>query len=160
MDRARIQIGRLSRFGLLEMSRQRLRPSLGESSHLVRPRCTGIGSIRSVESMTLAILRLIGEEARKDKTAQIIAQVPVEVATYLMNEKREWMRTLEDKSSVDLMIVPNPHIQTRNIPSSECARTKSSCQRTRYSATRCPSVHRSPIPPARVTSSRCSSPRP
>jgi ribonuclease E len=112
MDRARIQIGRLSRFGLLEMSRQRLRPSLGESSHLVCPRCTGIGSIRSVESMTLAILRLIGEEARKDKTAQIIAQVPVEVATYLMNEKREWLRTLEDKSSVDLMIVPNPHIQT------------------------------------------------
>ncbi|HEV7607049.1 MAG TPA: Rne/Rng family ribonuclease, partial [Steroidobacteraceae bacterium] len=112
MDRARIQIGRLSRFGLLEMSRQRLRPSLGESSHLVCPRCTGIGSIRSVESMTLAILRLIGEEARKDKTAQLIAQVPVEVATYLMNEKREWLRTLEDKSSVDLMIVPNPHIQT------------------------------------------------
>ena len=112
MDRARIQIGRLSRFGLLEMSRQRLRPSLGESSHLVCPRCTGIGSIRSVESMALAILRLIGEEARKDKTAQVIAQVPVEVATYLINEKREWLRTLEDKSSVDLMIVPNPHIQT------------------------------------------------
>ena len=112
MDRARIQIGRLSRFGLLEMSRQRLRPSLGDSSHLVCPRCTGIGSIRSVESMTLAILRLIGEEARKDKTAQIVAQVPVEVATYLMNEKREWLRTLEDKSAVDLMIVPNPHIQT------------------------------------------------
>ncbi len=85
---------------------------MGDSSYLVCPRCTGIGSIRSVESMTLAILRLIGEEARKDKTAQIVAQVPVEVATYLMNEKREWLRTLEDKSSVDLMIVPNPHIQT------------------------------------------------
>src|SRR5689334_14558773 len=112
MDRARIQIGRLSRFGLLEMSRQRLRPSLGDSSHLTCPRCTGIGSIRSVESMTLAILRLIGEEARKDKTAQVVAQVPVEVATYLINEKREWLRTVEDKSSVDLMIVPNPHIQT------------------------------------------------
>jgi ribonuclease E len=112
MDRARIQIGRLSRFGMLEMSRQRLRPSLGESSHLVCPRCTGIGSIRSVESMTLAILRLIGEEARKDKTAQIIAQVPVEVATYLINEKREWLRTLEDKTEIELMIVPNPHIQT------------------------------------------------
>ena len=112
MDRARIQIGRLSRFGLLEMSRQRLRPSLGESSHLVCPRCTGIGSIRSVESMTLAILRLIGEEARKEKTAQIIAQVPVEVATYLINEKREWLRTLEDKSEVELLVVPNPHIQT------------------------------------------------
>src|SRR3954467_7227004 len=112
MDRARIQIGRLSRFGLLEMSRQRLRPSLGESSHLVCPRCTGIGSIRSVESMALAILRLIGEEARKDKTAQVIAQVPVEVATYLINEKREWLRTLEDKGGVELLIVPNPHIQT------------------------------------------------
>jgi ribonuclease E len=112
MDRARIQIGRLSRFGLLEMSRQRLRPSLGESSHLVCPRCTGIGSIRSVESMALAILRLIGEEARKDKTAQVIAQVPVEVATYLINEKREWLRTLEDKSEVELLVVPNQYIQT------------------------------------------------
>jgi ribonuclease E len=112
MDRARIQIGRLSRFGLLEMSRQRLRPSLGESSHLVCPRCTGIGSIRSVESMALAILRLIGEEARKDKTAQVIAQVPIEVATYLINEKREWLRTLEDKGGIELLIVPNPHIQT------------------------------------------------
>ncbi len=112
MDRARIQIGRLSRFGLLEMSRQRLRPSLGESSHLVCPRCTGIGSIRSVESMALAILRLIGEEARKEKTAQVVAQVPVEVATYLINEKREWLRTLEDKGGVELLIVPNPHIQT------------------------------------------------
>ncbi|HUQ09500.1 MAG TPA: Rne/Rng family ribonuclease [Steroidobacteraceae bacterium] len=112
MDRARIQIGRLSRFGLLEMSRQRLRPSLSDSSHLVCPRCTGIGSIRGVESMALAILRLIGEEARKDKTAQVVAQVPVEVATYLINEKREWLRTLEDKSEVELLIVPNPHIQT------------------------------------------------
>ncbi len=112
MDRARIQIGRLSRFGLLEMSRQRLRPSLSDSSHLVCPRCTGIGSIRSVESMALAILRLIGEEARKDKTAQVVAQVPVEVATYLINEKREWLRTLEDKSEVELLIVPNQYIQT------------------------------------------------
>src|SRR5262245_21026597 len=111
-DRARIQIGRLSRFGLLEMSRQRLRPSLSDSSHLTCPRCTGIGSIRSVESMALAILRLIGEEARKDKTAAVVAQVPVEVATYLINEKREWLRTLEDKSEVELLIVPNPHIQT------------------------------------------------
>src|SRR5688572_12976112 len=112
MDRARIQIGRLSRFGLLEMSRQRLRPSLGESSHLVCPRCTGNGSIRSVESMTLAILRLIGEELRKDRTTRVVAQVPVEVATYLINEKREWLRTLEDKSEIDLVIVPNPNIQT------------------------------------------------
>jgi len=112
MDRARIQIGRLSRFGLLEMSRQRLRPSLGESSHIVCPRCVGIGSIRSVESMTLAVLRLIGEELRKDRTARVIAQVPVAVATYLINEKREWLRTLEDKSSAELIVVPNENIQT------------------------------------------------
>jgi ribonuclease E len=112
MDRARIQIGRLSRFGLLEMSRQRLRPSLGETSHMVCPRCVGIGSIRSVESMTLAVLRLIGEELRKDRTARVIAQVPVAVATYLINEKREWLRTLEDKTEAELIIVPNENMQT------------------------------------------------
>jgi ribonuclease E len=112
MDRARIQIGRLSRFGLLEMSRQRLRPSLSDSSHIVCPRCVGIGSIRSVESMALAVLRLIGEELRKDRTSRVIAQVPVEVATYLINEKREWLRQLEDKSSAELIIVPNLNMQT------------------------------------------------
>ncbi len=112
MDRARIQIGHLSRFGLLEMSRQRLRPSLDESSHITCPRCTGIGSIRSVESMTLAILRLIGEEMRKDRTARVIAEVPVDVATYLINEKRDWLRTLEDKSEVELVLVPNLNIKT------------------------------------------------
>ena len=112
MDRARIQIGKLSRFGLLEMSRQRLRPSLGESSHNVCPRCVGIGSIRSVESMTLAVLRLIGEELRKDRTTRVIVQLPVEVATYLFNEKREWLRTLEDRSSAELVMVPNPNMQT------------------------------------------------
>src|SRR3984885_12866643 len=112
MDRARIQIGRLSRFGLLEMSRQRLRPSLGESSHIVCPRCVGIGSIRSIESMTLSILRLIGEELRKDRTVRVIVQVPVDVATYLFNEKREWLRELEAKSEIELLIVPNEHMQT------------------------------------------------
>ena len=112
MDRARIQIGRLSRFGLLEMSRQRLRPSLGESSHLVCPRCNGIGSIRSVESLALSILRLIGEDARKERTARIFVQVPVDVATYLMNEKRDWLRDTENKARVNIVLVPNPHIQT------------------------------------------------
>src|SRR6202050_5212953 len=112
MDRARIQIGRLSRFGLLEMSRQRLRPSLGETSHLVCPRCNGIGSIRSIESLALSILRLIGEDARKDRTARLIVQVPVDVATYLINEKRDALRELEDKSHAQMVIVPNPHIQT------------------------------------------------
>src|SRR3984885_6203275 len=112
MDRARIQIGRLSRFGLLEMSRQRLRPSLGESSHLVCPRCNGIGSIRSIESLALSILRLLGEDARKERTARLIVQVLVDVATYLINEKREAVRELEDKSRIQMVIVPNPHIQT------------------------------------------------
>ncbi len=112
MDRARIQIGRLSRFGLLEMSRQRLRPSLSDSSHEVCPRCQGIGSIRTVESMALAILRLVGEEARKDRTSKVIVEVPVEVATYLINEKREWLRTLEDKSDVELIVIPNLNIDT------------------------------------------------
>lgn len=112
MDRARIQIGRLSRFGMLEMSRQRLRPSLDDSSHSVCPRCQGIGSIRTVESMALSIIRLIGEEARKDRTSRVIVEVPVDVATYLINEKREYLRTLEDKSDVDLVIVPNLNIHS------------------------------------------------
>ena len=112
MDRARIQIGRLSRFGLLEMSRQRLRPSLGESSHLSCPRCNGIGSIRSVESMALSILRLVGEDARKDRTSRLIVQVPVPVATYLMNEKRDALHELQLRSHIEVYVVPNPDIDT------------------------------------------------
>ncbi|HWL63882.1 MAG TPA: Rne/Rng family ribonuclease [Steroidobacteraceae bacterium] len=111
-DRARIQIGRLSRFGLLEMSRQRLRPSLGDSSHLACPRCAGLGTIRSVESMALAILRLAGEDARKDRTGRLIIQVPVNVATYLMNEKRNALRDIQEKCGVDVILVPNPNIET------------------------------------------------
>jgi ribonuclease E len=111
-DRARIQIGRLSRFGLLEMSRQRLRPSLGESSHISCPRCNGIGNIRSVESMALAILRLAGEDARKDRTARLIIHVPVNVATYLMNEKRAALRGIEEKCGVDVILVPDPNMET------------------------------------------------
>ncbi len=112
MDRARIQLGRLSRFGLLELSRQRLRPALSEATHINCPRCSGMGTIRSVESMALATLRLIGEEARKEKTGRVIAQVPVDVATYLMNEKRDAMRQIETRDAVSLVIVPNPHLQT------------------------------------------------
>src|SRR6478735_4020415 len=85
---------------------------LRESSHITCPRCIGIGSIRSVESMALSILRLLGEDARKDRTHRVIAQVPVEVATYLINEKRAALRALEDKTSVEVIIVPNPHIET------------------------------------------------
>src|ERR1700678_3818720 len=112
MDRARIQLGRLSRFGLLELSRQRLRPALSETTHINCPRCSGMGTIRSVESMSLALLRLIGEEARKERTGRVITQVPVDVATYLMNEKREWLHEIETRDRVSLVIVPNPHLQT------------------------------------------------
>jgi ribonuclease E len=113
-DRARIQIGKISRFGLLEMSRQRLRPSLGESTHIVCPRCVGQGNIRGVESMALAILRLIGEEVRKERTARVIVQMPVEVATFLVNEKREALANIEKKGSADIVLVPNANMQTPN----------------------------------------------
>jgi ribonuclease E len=112
MDRARIQLGRLSRFGLLELSRQRLRPALSETTHINCPRCSGMGTIRSVESMSLALLRLIGEEARKERTGRVITQVPVDVATYLINEKREQLHQIETRDKVSLVIVPNPHMQT------------------------------------------------
>ncbi len=112
MDRARIQLGRLSRFGLLELSRQRLRPALSETTHISCPRCSGMGTIRGVESMSLALLRLIGEEARKERTGRVIAQVPVDVATYLMNEKRDWLNQIEQRDKVSLVIVPNPNLQT------------------------------------------------
>ncbi len=111
-DRARVQIGKISRFGLLEMSRQRLRPSLGESSYLTCPRCSGIGTIRSVESLALAILRIIGEEARKERTAKVIAQLPVEVATYLLNEKRDWVQTVEADNEMQVVLVANPALET------------------------------------------------
>ncbi len=113
-DRARVQIGRISRFGLLEMSRQRLRPSLGESAHQVCPRCNGIGKVRSVESLALAILRLIGEETRKDRTAKVVAQLPMDVATYLLNEKRDWISRIEERESVGVMLIANPDLETPN----------------------------------------------
>src|SRR5688500_11477369 len=111
-DRARIQIGRISRFGLLELSRQRLRPSIGESASIACPRCSGMGTIRSVDSLALALLRLIGEEARKDRTVKVIAQLPVEVATYLMNEKRDWLNGIETKSGAQVVLVPNKYMET------------------------------------------------
>jgi len=111
-DRARVQIGKITRFGLLEMSRQRLRPSISESAHQTCPRCSGIGTIRSVESLALAILRLIGEEARKERTAKVIAQLPVEVATYLLNEKRGWVQSLELSHEMQVVLVANPALET------------------------------------------------
>ncbi len=112
LDRARIQIGRISRFGLLELSRQRLRPSIGEHSHITCPRCEGRGTIRSVESLALAVLRLIQEEAMKDRTQRVMAQLPIPVATFLLNEKRAALATIEARHGIAVVIIPNPHIDT------------------------------------------------
>ncbi len=112
MDRARVQIGRISRFGLLEMSRQRLRPSLAESIQVACPRCRGEGSIRNVESLSLAILRLIEEEAMKEKSARIEAQLPMSVATFLLNEKRAAVNDIENRHSTHIVLIPNPKMET------------------------------------------------
>jgi ribonuclease E len=114
IDRARVQIGRISRFGLLELSRQRLRPSLEESTQSICPRCNGLGKVRSVESLALAVLRLIGEEARKDRTAKVIAQLPVEVANYLLNEKRQWVQNIQDGNDVGVVLISNAALETPN----------------------------------------------
>ena len=113
-DRARVQVGRISKFGLLEMSRQRLRPSLGESSENVCPRCHGHGTIRGIESTALSILRLVEEEAMKDNTGRVLADVPIEVATYLLNEKRQSINEIEARNQCTLLIVANPSIETPN----------------------------------------------
>ncbi|TVR61530.1 MAG: Rne/Rng family ribonuclease, partial [Candidatus Competibacteraceae bacterium] len=112
MDRARVQIGRISRFGLLEMSRQRLRPSLDEASHIICPRCNGQGTIRNVESLALSVLRLIQEDAMKDKTGRVVAQLPVKVATFLLNEKREAIRAIEQRHRVGILLIPNDSLET------------------------------------------------
>jgi len=111
-DKARVQVGRISRFGLLEMSRQRLRPSLGESSQGVCPRCNGHGYIRGVESLGLSVLRIIEEDAMKDNTVRIVAQLPVDTATFLLNEKRDAIHEIEQRHSVGVILVPNIHLQT------------------------------------------------
>jgi ribonuclease E len=112
LDRARIQLGRISRFGLLELSRQRLRPSLGESTLLTCPRCKGQGSIRNVESLALSVLRILEEESMKKNTDKIIAQLPIESATYLLNEKRSSIEDIEKRQKVTIIIVPNKHMET------------------------------------------------
>jgi ribonuclease E len=111
-DRARVQIGRISRFGLLEMSRQRLRPSLGEATQQLCPRCEGHGFVRGVESLGLSILRIIEEQALKDNTAKIVAQLPVDVATFLLNEKRQTVAKIEARHDVEVVLVPNRHLDT------------------------------------------------
>ena len=120
LDRARVQIGRISRFGLLEMSRQRLRPSLGEATQIVCPRCEGHGHIRGVESLALSTLRLIEEHAMKDKTGQVLVQAPPPVANFMLNEKRAGVVEIEMRHKVHVVIVADdkletPHIQIQRI---------------------------------------------
>lgn len=122
IDRARIQTGRISRFGLMEMSRQRLRPSLGDATQLTCPRCKGQGTIRNVESVTLAVLRLIEEEAMKKGTERVITHLPIDCATFLLNEKRSAIQELEARLHVSIVVLPSRHIET---PAYEIERIKS-----------------------------------
>ena len=111
-DRARIQVGRISRFGLLEMSRQRLRLSLGESAQEVCPRCEGRGAVRNIQSSSLSIIRLIEEEALKEKISEIQVQLPVDMATFIMNEKREFIFNIEKRHGVHVLIIANPYLHS------------------------------------------------
>ena len=111
-DRARVQMGKISRFGLMELSRQRLRPALAETSYIPCPRCTGTGHIRSTESAALHILRILEEEAMKDNTAAVHVQVPVDVATFLLNEKRADIQAIELRHKVSILLIPNIHLET------------------------------------------------
>ena len=111
-DRARIQLGRISRFGLMELSRQRLRPSLEETSTITCPRCSGLGTIRNVKSLALSVMRIIEEEVMKDKTGEIQAQLPIPVATYILNEKRSQLRDIEARYNVRILVIPNANLET------------------------------------------------
>ena len=113
-DRARVQTGKISRFGLLELSRQRMRPSLGETNHAACPRCSGTGHIRGIESTALHILRITQEEAMKDNSAIIQVQLPVEAATFLLNEKRADIHKIEQRMGVEVILIPNVHMETPN----------------------------------------------
>ncbi|NOU25760.1 MAG: Rne/Rng family ribonuclease [Methylotenera sp.] len=114
VDRARVQTGKISRFGLLELSRQRLRPSLGETNHIPCPRCSGTGHIRGIESTALHILRITQEDAMKENSAIIQVQLPVEVATFLLNEKRADIHAIEQRMGVEVVLIPNIHLETPN----------------------------------------------
>src|SRR5690348_4751412 len=136
LDRARVQIGRISRFGLLEMSRQRLRPSLGESTQIVCPRCDGHGRIRGVESLSLSALRLLEEHAMKENTGQVLVQAPPTVANFLLNEKRASVVEIELRHKVHVVIVADenletPHLEITRIRESEMGEhSKPSYERT------------------------------
>ena len=113
-DRARVSVGGISRFGLMEMSRQRLRPSLDDSAYKICPHCNGIGKVRSTESLALSVLRLVGEEARKEKTKSVIANIPPDAANYLHNEKREWINEIEEREKIDIVLTADPELSSVN----------------------------------------------
>ena len=114
LDRAKISLGRISKFGLLEMSRQRLRPSLGDSAYRICADCSGMGRIRSTESLALAVLRLVEEEARKENTTSVIADIPPDAATYLLNEKRQWIKDIEQRESVSVILIADSELSSVN----------------------------------------------
>jgi ribonuclease E len=136
LDRARVQIGRISRFGLLEMSRQRLRPSLGEATQIVCPRCEGHGRIRGVESLSLSALRLVEEHAMKENTGQVLVQAPPTVANFLLNEKRKQLSEIEARHDVAVIVVADekletPHLEIQRLKSADVGEDmKPSYQRT------------------------------
>tara|TARA_B100001996_G_scaffold307532_1_gene248953 strand:- start:418 stop:2703 length:2286 start_codon:yes stop_codon:yes gene_type:complete len=113
-DRARVSVGGISRFGLMEMSRQRLRPSLDDSAYKICPHCNGIGKVRSTESLALSVLRLVGEEARKEKTKSVIANIPPNAANYLINEKREWIKEIEEREKIDIVLTADAELSSVN----------------------------------------------
>ena len=113
-DRARVSVGGISRFGLMEMSRQRLRPSLDDSAYKICPHCNGIGKVRSTESLALSVLRLVGEEARKENTKSVLANIPPNAANYLLNEKREWINEIEDREKIDIVLKADPELSSVN----------------------------------------------
>lgn len=114
IDRARVSIGGISKFGLLEMSRQRLRPSLDDSAYAICRNCSGIGKVRSTESLALSVLRLVGEEARKEKTKSVIADIPSDTANYLLKEKSDWIKDIEEREQIDVVLKANPNLSSVN----------------------------------------------
>ena len=168
-DRARVQLGRISKFGLLEMSRQRLRASLGESSQIVCPRCEGHGRMRSIESLSLSIIRVAEEHAMKDNTGQVLVQAPVEIANYLLNEKRGALAEIEKRHKAPIVIVADeqlhtPHYEVTRIRENELGEetSKPSYQRgtPRKLATIALNKNNLNVPPPAVTNVRPAQPAP
>ena len=148
-DRARVQTAKISRFGLLELSRQRLQPSLGEGNYITCPRCSGIGHIRGTESSALHILRIIQEEAMKDSSAAIHAQVPVDVATFLLNEKRGDLHRIESRLRVPITLIPNPHLETPNYTINRLRQDELSSEAPSYTLVEKPEENKAAQEPAK-----------